>query len=543
MRTGHPRTITHRRVLEAAELDPLLERLRVPRHDVVAERASSERADVFELDGGPFHAYRRELEHERLADRAIVTETFTYELAAPVWHVLFRWPVGRALRRPRPHGRNPWWSPPARLDARASSVLALLCTVSLVCGYLGTVITQTITFAADEFGNDKGEQGAALAAVRIGVFVSMTILTVADRRGRRVLTSWGTIAACVFTALGAMSVDLWTLGASQTIARGITTAVALLITIVAAEELPAGARAYGLSVLTLTAGLGAGMAVWVLPVADLDVRAWRVIYVIPLLAIPLLVHVVRDLPETHRFEIAGSTVAVPMPRRRLVVLAVSAMLLTVFRSPASQLQNEFLRDERGYSAAMITIFTLVTSTPIGIGVFLGGRIADSIGRRIVAAVALVAGSSLIVVSFLTYGWQMWVWQLAGLVIGAATIPALGVYGPELFGTRSRGTANGLITIAGVIGSTVGLLAASELSDSIGLGKSLAVFAIGPLIVAALVLVAFPETAHLELEQINPGDRAVAADARAAEGSGAPTSGTAPAPSVPPRRDQATSPNQ
>jgi MFS family permease len=509
MRSRHPRTITHRRLVDATRLDEVLAELRVPRHDLLVERpATAGDSDIFELDSGPFHEYRRGISVERDGDRFAVVETFTYELAAPVWQLLFRFPVARTLRHRPGHGRNPWWAPPVRLDARSSSVLALLCTVALVCGYLGTVITQTITFAADEFGNDKGDQGVALAAVRIGVFLSMSILALADRQGRRALTSWGTVAACCFTVLGAFSVDLWTLGASQTAARGITTAVALLVTIVAAEELPAGARAYGLSVLTLTAGLGAGMAVWVLPVADLDVRAWRIVYLLPVFAVPLLLHVVRQLPETRRFEVSHTARPAPLPRGRLIVLAVSALLLTLFRSPASQLQNEFLRDERGYSAAMITLFTIVTSTPIGIGVFVGGRLADSLGRRIVAAVALVAGSVLVVISFLTHGWQMWIWQLAGLVIGAATVPALGVYGPELFGTRARGRANGLVSIAGVLGSTIGLLAASQLSDHLGLGASLAVFAVGPAIVAVLVLVAYPETAHLELEQINPGDAAV-----------------------------------
>lgn len=507
MRTPRARTISTTHVVPAAGLDERLRTLHRPRRDLVEEVAADDDPRTFVLGTGPFHRYRRHVDEPRpVGDGTFaVTETFEYALAAPVWRVLFGRPVGRALRSPRPGGATPWWAPPARLDARASTVLALLCTVSLVCGYLGTVITQTITFAADEFGNDKGDQGAALAAVRVGVLLSMAILALADRRGRRVLTAWGTIVACGFTVLGAASFDLWSLGATQTLARGITTAVALLVTIVAAEELPAGARAYGLSVLTLTAGLGAGMAVWVLPVADLDVHAWRIVYVVPALAIPLLLHVVRELPETRRFEVAVHTRAARMSRGRLAVLAASAFLLLAFRTPASQLQNEFLRDERGYSASMITLFTVVTATPLGIGVFVGGRLADEFGRRRVGAIALVAGTGFVVVSFLTHGVAMWVWQLVGLLVGAATVPALGVYGPELFGTRSRGTANGIVTLAGVAGSTFGLLLASNLSDHVGLGKSLAVFAAGPALVAALVLLAYPETAHLELEAINPDD--------------------------------------
>ncbi len=505
MHRRHARTITHTRVVDLSELA----RLRTPRADFLAEVAG-EAPDTFDLATGPFHSYRRELHVESADERARVTETFRYEIAAPMWRVLFRIPVARQLRHRSAEGHTPWWAPPAKLDARASTVLALLCTVSMVCGYLGTVITQTITFAADEFHNDKGAQGNTLAAVRVGILLSMVIVTAADRHGRRVFTAWGTIVACVFTALGAASINLWTLGASQTIARGITTAVAILVTIIAAEELPAGARAYGLSVLTLVAGLGAGMAVWVLPVADLDVRAWRIVYVVPLLALPLMWHVVRELPETRRFEVAVTNRDTSsLPRGRLAMLAVSGFLILAFRTPASQLQNDFLRDERGFNAARITIFTVVTSTPIGIGVFLGGRLADRRGRRVVGAVSMVFGSIAIVISFLTHGWPMWVWQLVGIVIGAGTIPALGVYGPELFGTRSRGRANGLVSIAGVVGSALGLVIASHLADHVGLGKALAVLSIGPLLVAGLVLLAYPETAHLELEQINPTNDTVA----------------------------------
>jgi MFS family permease len=89
-----------------------------------------------------------------------------------------------------------------------------------------------------------------------------------------------------------------------------------------------------------------------------------------------------------------------------------------------------------------------------------------------------------------------------------------VYGPELFTTRARGRANGVVTLAGVIGSVVGLLIAGRLGDQWGLGKALAVLAVGPLLLAVLVIRRFPETAHLELEQLNPEDAVTAPDAPA-----------------------------
>ena len=87
-----------------------------------------------------------------------------------------------------------------------------------------------------------------------------------------------------------------------------------------------------------------------------------------------------------------------------------------------------------------------------------------------------------------------------------TIPALGVYGPELFPTSLRGRANGIIAVLAVAGSVVGLLVAGYLSDRWGgLGPPLAVLSVGPLLMALLVLAAYPETAHRELEELNPED--------------------------------------
>ena len=75
----------------------------------------------------------------------------------------------------------------------------------------------------------------------------------------------------------------------------------------------------------------------------------------------------------------------------------------MFAAPASQFQNEFLRDERGFSAARVTAFTLLSGTPAGLGVWLGGRLAEGVGRRRVGAVGLVGGSLLITLSYLSDG--------------------------------------------------------------------------------------------------------------------------------------------
>ena len=516
-----------------------LSELRTPRDDLVRESApepASEPTDGigsapgeilrFELAHGPFHAWVRMLAihppdgapsdtdkpdtgqpdvgHHR------VVETIQYRAAVGVWRPLFALPLRRAVRS----RKVPWWAPPDRLDARASRVLCLLACIQVIDGYLGTVITQTITFASDEFQRSATAQGVTLAVVRLGIVVALGVVALADSHGRRRLLTAAAILAVASTALGALSPGLWFLGGTQLMARGLTMGMGILIGVFAAEELPRGSRAYGVSVLALCAALGAGMAVWVLPVADLDPRGWRVIYLVPLLAVPGLVGIGRRLPESRRFT-ANAPDATDAGRppgaqrriegRRLLLLATAAFLLLVFAAPASQFQNDFLRDHRGYSATGITLFTLLTSTPAGIGIFMAGRLADTRGRRGVAAIGLLGGTAFLLVAYNSAGAAMWAASVTGTVLGSLTV-ALGVYGPELFSTRHRARANGLIVTLGVAGSATGLLVVGMLADRFGsYGPAFMVVAVGPVLAAVLVLRWFPETARVELEVLNPGD--------------------------------------
>jgi MFS family permease len=192
--------------------------------------------------------------------------------------------------------------------------------------------------------------------------------------------------------------------------------------------------------------------------------------------------------------------------RRLVLLAASGFLLAVFTAPASQLQNQFLRDEQGFSASRIALFTVLTVTPASIGIVAGGRLADLRGRRMVGALGLAGGVAASVAMFNSTGWPLWAWSVVGSVLGGAVLPALGVYGPELFPTSLRGRANGIVALCGVVGSVGGLLGAGALAARLGgLGPALAILALGPALLVAMVALAYPETARRELEELNPED--------------------------------------
>lgn len=491
--------------------DAELARRREPRNDIVAEVAREDGG--FALAEGPFLEYERTLEAEPAGTSSwTVSETTTYRLAVPVWGWLFRIPIGRALRG-RKDSFGYWWAPPDRLNSRAAMVLGLLAAAQIVDGYLGTVLTQTISFATDEFGHGNSAQGWVLGVVRVGVLFSLITVALADRRGRRSMLVAAGIGSCVFTLLGGLAPDIWTLGGTQLVARGLSTGLGILIAIVAAEEMPARSRAWAASVLVLSAGFGSGLAVNVLRLADLGTRGWRGVYLVGGLGVLVIIWVGRRLPETLRFTHSVETPAPDLSdeerdrrRQRLILLAGSAFLLSMFFAPASSFQNDFLKDEQGFSASGISNFTLVTSTPAGLGVLLGGYLAETRGRRKVGATGLLIGAAFATLAFFSGGIALWILTLMGVVLGGIAVPALAVYGPELFGTHDRGRANGIIVTIGVAGSAAGLIFVGQLSDRMGeIGPAIAILAAGPLIVAWLVLRRYPETAGMELEEINPED--------------------------------------
>lgn len=457
--------------------------------------------DCFEAAVGPFRRYQRSL---AVGTDGRVTEVVEHELAVPFWWVVFALPMRSALRRPG-RARPPWWASPQVLDARAATVLGLLASLALVEGYVATLLTQTITYAADSFGASRADQGITLAVARAGVLLTAALAARADARGRQRIVLVSAAAASVAAAGGALAPGLYVLGATQLVATGCAGAVAVLLVVICAEEMPAGARAYGLALLTMAGALGAGMCVWALPLADTGRSGWRAVYVIPLLGVGVVAAVARRLPETERFE-RRAPATLGGHGARLGLLAAIGFFGALFVAPAFQFQNDFLRQEHGWSAARISAFTLLTGTPGAIGIVVGGHLAEVRGRRLVGAAGVAGGTVATVAFFWSSGWALWAWAVAGSIVGAMVVPALGIYSPELFPTALRGRLGGVVQVVTLAGSAVGLLAVGASSDRWGYGWPITLAAAGPLVVVALVLARLPETAHRELEELNPEDQ-------------------------------------
>lgn len=400
----------------------------------------------------------------------------------------------------------PVFRPSDEFTKRQRTVLVLLALASMSSAFINTLFTQTVAFAAEEFDVGNTGQGIGAAVVRLGIIICLPIVALADRRGRRpmiVATAW---AAPIVASLGALAPNFPSLVATQAIGRPLGLTLDILLAVLTVEEMPANSRAWATGLLAILSGAGAGVAVASLPLADLGTQSWRWVYMVTLIWLIVAVVVTRTLPESERFVRAE-----PRARRRafgaaarrhLVSICTVVFLSNIFVASASIFQNRYLRDDRGFSALLVAVFTTLTSAPAMVGLIAGGRIADERGRRRLASVMVPVGTILLALSFVCAGPAMWMVAIAGAIALGLSYPAMAVYRGELFPTSVRGLAGGIIMTSSLLGGIIGLVAAGWIVDAgASYGQVMMAFAAAPVVASLLVWLRYPETAHMDLETI------------------------------------------
>lgn len=473
---------------------------------------------------GPFSHYERTVQWDTSGAGISIDQALRYRFAIPYWGRLFRVPATRALRQGLDPERRPWWAPPDRFTADQARVAAAATLLNVVGGMLYGLLTQVITFVSADLGNGtSGEQANVLAVVRSGIVVTIVVSILADRVGRRRMAIVSFCGAAGITFATALAPTLQLVAGAQFVARNLAIAALLCADTIATEEVPAGSRAMIAGLGTLAYGLGAGIVVMTLPLADLGPWGWRLTFAVAGLSLPLVLHARRHLPESRRFQVMdldrvsargdgqSTTPGTPPSGNgagggdrgtfagRLVLVGAIFVLMNVFLAPASQLQNDYMRTEAHFSGTMIAVFVLLTSTPGGIGVLIGGRVADVYGRRWAIIPGLSALAVFYAVFFATTNGLMWLSSLLASIIGGMAAPALAVITAELFPTIRRATVRGVVTGLAVVGSIIGLLLGGMLIDRIGYGRAFVLLATTPLAAAAIAFL-LPRTHGRELEE-------------------------------------------
>ena len=162
---------------------------------------------------------------------------------------------------------------------------------------------------------------------------------------------------------------------------------------------------------------------------------------------------------------------------------------------------------RGFSGfGILVVRAVAQAIPALFAAYAGGQLAEARGRRPLARWGLIMGASLNAMFFLFGGPALWLFFALGTVgIGLAG-PSLSAFTTELFPTEVRGTAGAGLTITAVMGSATGLLLAGYLATPLGsIGRSVAVMAVGPIIVATVLIRFLPEARGMLLDDVSPSE--------------------------------------
>ena len=404
--------------------------------------------------------------------------------------------------------------PPVPFTNEQTGRLAALATAAIVVNFCGALLTQNGDAVTDTFGRTDQELGAALAIARAGVLVSLVVVALADRLGRRRLLLVAIVGACAANALAGLAPSFEFFTGAQLLTRAFANGALVIAGIAVVEEAPEGARAFATAMFGLALGAGVALSVIVLPFADLGDYGWRISFFVSAAAVILVPFIARNLRETHRYTSVARTVLRRGRIRevfqhaygkRFVLLALAAFLANFFAAPSSQLTNRYLTNAHDFSNSDVALFRGVTlGLPGLIGILLAGRLAESRGRRPVTIIGLLVATVFQMAFFLTDDALLWITPTIAIVAAACGGLALATLDAELFPTETRSTSNGFLLVAGVVGSAAGLVLATQLRDTMGgLGPAIALCGTATIVAAIFVVPRLPETAARDLDAVSP----------------------------------------
>ncbi len=387
------------------------------------------------------------------------------------------------------------------------AVVFIMWAVGIGQGYAGSNLSATIPFTRVALGMSEAEISLVLGVTRLAGFGALAFAVWGDRKGRKIPL----IAAFMLVMVADAATGFVDSAAVFTILQSLVriggTALGTLAVVLIAEEVRPQLRAFGISLYGAGGSFGAGLGLLALPLADRS-DGWRLIFGLSALALLLIPFLFKDLHESPLFEVIEKPVRRPLlglirsPFARVFwISAVAVLLASAFTSVGLAFSTERLVGDLGYSTGQAVTISLVGGTIGGLGFFVGGRLADVIGRRTTSVISLLAvlagGITLYYIEFL----PVLVLAIVASTFGTfAFLPASASHRAELFPTEFRTSAGTAGAYLAMIGSAIGLLVGALTIDHIGLSAT--VLALGVGVVAAVVLtLQLPETMGQELDHV------------------------------------------
>lgn len=387
------------------------------------------------------------------------------------------------------------------LDPQQRSTLTWAGLAVVLLGFDGSVLVLTLPAIAADFNAPTSELTNLGSVLALGALGALPLATLADRFGRRGLIAAGVAGFSICNFASGLAPSITWLAALRLVAVCFEALVAGVATALVVEEAPKARRGQAVSVLSLLAGLGAGIGVLSYPFIA---PHWRWLFLAGGSGLLLVPAIWSRLPEGRMWlraslvnESALRLLLQPAWRSRVAVLAAMTALRAVLIGPAGLLFTVYASEVLHLSPGPISVLIVVSAAVGAVSYLAGGYVTDRFGRRGPAIALTIATAVATTFSFATGTAGFYAGNVLWSAFSSAATPVFGTWTGELFPTRARATAEATGAVAGAIGSVVGLQAVGLLAPSAGLGHAIELLGLA-MLAGAFLLLMLPETKQAPL---------------------------------------------
>jgi MFS family permease len=406
------------------------------------------------------------------------------------------------------------------------ALLAMLMSATIFEGYDITIFHLCTPDIARTFGLNDRSIGAIATAVRFGGILSIFVVTLADRYGRKPVIANTVLCYAFFTLMTALSSGMLSFTLFQSASQVFLAAEFGIAVTIICEEFPDELRGRAISVMHMVAFLGVASAGLLYGYVAESSWGWRGMYflgIAPLLAVAWLR---RGMRETVRFDtaersrLAGTDarpgIFSPMRRcfrsgeesyrGRLLLIAALCNCLGLVGGPTISFFSLYAKRDHHWTSGQVGMTIVLAYLTGAVGTLLCGYLLDRIGRRLTATLFFFASTCAMYILFRSDSHSaMLIAMMATMFAYQGARTATSALSSELFPTGARATGYCLtVQVFGQLGWMLAPLAVGELSAPLGgLGKAASLFAVGPLIGIVLLLTLVPETRGKTLEELSP----------------------------------------
>lgn len=381
--------------------------------------------------------------------------------------------------------------------------VVLLAVVALAQGWSGAVLTHVLPFLQADYDLTDARVFDLMTVVRAASLGALAFSWWGDNRGRRLpllaafaLLPLANLASAFATGPGALAV-------LQSVARLATIAVSGLALVVLAEQVRPAVRAHATAIYVLFGAIGTGLGLLLRPLGA-EGDGWRLLFALsalPLVALPMLLKRLREPELFVRPKTRPPLTAVlrSLHARRFWPMAALSFAVSAYTTPAANLALVRLEGALAWSPGSASLLVAAASAPgVLAGLAIGGRMADSLGRRPTEALAIATGvGGGLAFYLIDGGWPLVVGILFSNLGAFAFAPAFAAHRAELFPTEVRATASAWIVNASIVGGIAGFAAGRFVVDAWGIDRT--VSALGLMLLGATaLLLALPETKGISL---------------------------------------------